>query len=125
MALCLGHRIRSSMEEDKPVPLSGIVEVDETWIGGKATDTGQGPGANKIMVLGAVERGGDVRLKIERRRNRETLRGFVKDTIADEAMAIFTDKQPAYGDLSDEDTAHETVSHRDEEWVRAQVHTNT
>ena len=31
----LGHRVRSAMEEDSPVPLRGIVEIDETWIGGK------------------------------------------------------------------------------------------
>jgi hypothetical protein len=30
----LGHRVRSAMEEGSPVPLKGIVEIDETWIGG-------------------------------------------------------------------------------------------
>ena len=35
----LGHRIRSAMEEDSPVPLKGIVEIDETWLGGKKSDT--------------------------------------------------------------------------------------
>src|SRR6188472_745446 len=38
----LGHRIRSAMEEDSPVPLRGIVEVDETWVGGFQRDRGQG-----------------------------------------------------------------------------------
>jgi transposase-like protein len=121
----LGHRIRSAMEEDSPVPLRGIVEVDETWGGGFKRDHGQGPWANKTMVLGAVERGGDVRLKIDKRRDRKTLRGFVENTVDDSAGAIYTDANPAYGDLSDEDTRHATVDHRSEEWVRAQVHTNT
>lgn len=122
----LGHRIRAAMEEDSPVPLRGIVEVDETWIGGKRRDHPvHGPWANKTMVLGAVERGGQVRLKVEQRRDRTTLQGFVKDTIHDDARAIFTDENPAYGDLADHNTSHQVVKHRNEEWVRAQVHTNT
>src|SRR5438093_6436725 len=40
----LGHRIRSAMEDDAPVPLRGVVEVDETWVGGKAHGE---PWANK------------------------------------------------------------------------------
>jgi transposase-like protein len=122
----LGHRIRSAMEEGSPIPLRGIVEVDETWVGGKiADDPVHGPWANKTMVLGAIERGGKVRLKVEKRRDRETLQGFVRSTVHDDAAAIFTDENPAYGDLGDENTAHEVVKHRSEEWVRAQVHTNT
>jgi len=122
----LAHRIRSAMEEDSPIPLAGIVEIDETWVGSKKSDRpGQGPTSNKTMVLGAVERGGDVRLRVEQRRNRETLQGFVRDTVAGEAEAIYTDAYPAYGNMSDHDTRHEIVNHRSEEWVRAQVHTNT
>jgi transposase-like protein len=124
----LAHRIRSAMEEDSPVPLSGVVEIDETWLGGKVTDRGQGPFANKQLILGAVERGGDVRLRVQSepgRRSQKTYQGFVKDHVADEAPAIFTDAAQAWGNLSDENTVHEKVSHRTEEWVRAQVHTNT
>jgi len=124
----LGHRIRSAMEEDSPVPLKGIVEVDETWVGGKRRDHPvHGPWHNKTMVLGAVERGGNVRLKVEQRRDRETLQGFVKDAVHDDAEAIFTDadENPAYGNLGDADTYHAVINHRSEEWVRAQVHTNT
>jgi transposase-like protein len=124
----LGHRIRRAMEEQSPVPLSGIVEVDETWMGGKETDTGQGPFANKTMLMGAVERGGDLRIEVQSRpdrRKRAAYQQFVKDTVAEDAKAIFTDKANAWGDLSDANTVHEQVSHRDEEWVRAQVHTNT
>jgi transposase-like protein len=121
----LGHRIRSAMEEASPVPLTGIVEVDETWVGGKRTDRGQGPWANKVMVLGAVERGGRMRLKVEKRRDRATLHGFVRDAIHDDASEIHTDSAPAYTGIGDENTRHEVVSHDSEEWVRAHVHTNT
>jgi transposase-like protein len=122
----LAHRIRSAMEDDSPVPLSGVVEVDETWHGGKQRGTGRGPYlSGKTLVLGAVERGGTVQLRIADRRDRRTLRAFVKDTIHDDAEAIYTDANPAYGDLSDDNTRHEIVDHGDKEWVRADVHTNT
>ncbi len=117
----LSHRIRAAMEDDSPTMLRGTVEVDETWLGGKSSE----PWANKIMVLGAVQRGGDVRLKVERRPDRKTLHKFVKDTIHDDASAIHTDALAAYGNLSDHNTRHEVVNHRKEEWVRAHVHTNT
>jgi transposase-like protein len=124
----LGHRIRSAMQEDSPVPLRGIVEIDETFIGGKRTDRGQGPHANKALIMGAVERGGNVRLRVQSgpgRKTREAYQGFVAGTVAGDAEAIFTDAAASWGDLSDEDTVHQKVSHRNEEWVRAQVHTNS
>lgn len=122
----LGHRIRSAMEEDSPIPLRGIVEIDETYLGGKKSDApGKGPFSNKTMILGAVERDGDVRMQIGMRRNRETLQGFARDTVAGDAEAIYTDAFPAYGNMSDHDTRHEIANHHNEEWVRAQVHTNT
>ena len=50
----LGHRIRSAMEEDSPVPLHGIVEIDETFIGGKARNVilliGDGMGDSEITI---------------------------------------------------------------------------
>ena len=39
--------------------------------------------------------------------------------------AIYTDEWPAYRGIADENTRHETVNHKQEEWVRADVHTNT
>ena len=124
----LGHRIRAAMEEDAPVPLTGIVEIDETFVGGKSRETGRGPHANKAMVIGAVQRGGDVRLRLqggEDRKKRERLHQFITETVADEASAIHTDSAKAWGNLSDHNTVHEKVDHSAEEWVRATVHTNT
>jgi transposase-like protein len=122
----LGHRIRAAMEEDSPIPLRGIVEIDETWLGGKIKDDPvHGPWANKTMILGAVDRGGQVRLRVQGGRNRAALHGIVEDMVSDDAEAIYTDSAPVWGDLSDADTRHEKVNHHAEEWVRAQVHTNT
>jgi transposase-like protein len=121
----LCHRIRWAMGEVQPEKLTGTVEVDETYIGGK----GRGPNAwrDKTMVLGAIARDGRVILRAEGRvqANKERLHRFVKDVVADDAEAIYTDGHWGYQGIGDEDTRHETVSHVQEEWVRGDVHTNT
>jgi len=125
----LGHRIRSAMEEGSPVPLRGIVEVDETYVGGKSRGIkgkgGPGRGTKKAMVIGAVERGGEVRLRVGDRPNKATLHAFINEHVADEAEAIHTDAWQAYGGIGDADTVHEFVSHNQGEWIRGIVHTNT
>jgi transposase-like protein len=121
----LCHRIRAAMEtDDHEQLLVGIVEADETWIGGKHKGQGQGQ-KQRQMVMGAVQRDGSVRLRIGHAPNRVTLHGFLNEVVADEAEAIFTDSWKAYDGIGDEDTRHESVNHFREEWVRGQVHTQT
>lgn len=121
----LCHRIRAAMEtDDKEQLLIGIVEADETWIGGKHRGQGQGQ-KQRQMVMGAVQRDGSVRLRVGSVPNRATLHGFLNEVVADEAEAIFTDSWKPYNGIGDEDTRHETVNHFREEWVRGQVHTQT
>ena len=60
----LSHRIREAMTVDNPVPLSKIVEVDETWVGGKRKHVGHGYKGNKIVVASAVQRKGEARLQV-------------------------------------------------------------
>ena len=78
-------------------------------------------------VGGAVGGGGQLRVGVGRRGNREALHRFLADNIADDAGAVYTDELQMYGTagLADEDTRHETVNHSKEEWVRGDVHTNT
>ena len=121
----LCHRIRSAMTEATEGKLSGIVEVDETYVGGKARGKGRGYRGNKTMVLGAGERGGAIRLKVEKRNDRKTLHKFITQAVKDDTEAIYTDEWEAYKGIADENTRHETVNHRAEEWVRGDVHTNT
>lgn len=121
----LCHRIRNAMTEHNPRPLTGIIEVDETWIGGKKIHVGHGYKGNKAAVVGAVERGGDVRMKVVSKRDRETLHNFIREHTAPDAEAIYTDDWPAYKGIADHDTRHETVNHSAEEWVNGDVHTNT
>jgi len=129
----LTHRIREAMSAaTNTTPLRGTVEVDETYIGGKPRFPRRGHRgwdrqANpKTMVLGAVERGGDIRLRVEHRgANMGTLGQFISANVADDAPAIYTDEHPGYRAIGDADTKHESVNHRADEWVRGDVHTNT
>ena len=56
---------------------------------------------------------------------KEVPHAFVEQMIADEAERIVTDENPSYHGIEDEDTKHESVNHRAEEWVRGDVHTNS
>src|SRR5436190_9686590 len=122
----LCHRIRWAMGEvASNTKLTGTVEVDETYIGGKS----RGPNAwrEKTMVLGAIERNGNVRLRVEGRvmANKKRLHKFVEDVVADDAEAIYTDQHSGYIGIGDENTRHESVSHNREEWVRGDVSTQS
>lgn len=125
----LCHRIRAAMVDENAEPLSGIVEADETWHGGKRTGTGSGPYAsgNKHIIIGAVERGGEVRLRLTGGRDRATLSKFLNEVIDGDADALYTDSWIGYRGTGMEKFAgkHEPVDHSAKEWVRGEVHTNT
>jgi transposase-like protein len=120
----LTHRIRAAMTtaEDDRGTLDGIVEVDETWHGGKPRDRRKRP--TKTIIAGAIEREGAVKFRIIPNTTKPTLHGFIKSVVADDAEAIYTDGHISYVGIGDEDTRHETVDHA-YEYVRGDVHTNT
>lgn len=120
----LCHRIRAAMTVGNPKSLSKIVEVDETWVGGKRKNVGHGYKGNKTVVAGAAQRNGDIRLKVIDDRSREALHEFIKQYVGDNAEAIYTDDWPSYNGIANGDTKHETVNHSQNEWVRGDVHTN-
>jgi len=105
--------------------LAGIVEVDETWIGGASVGKGRNYMENKSLVVGAVERGGEVRMKHVPSTSKKVLHAFIEDTISDDAEAIYTDEYRGYNDIGDENTRHETVNHSIKEYARGDVHTNS
>jgi len=127
----LCHRIRAAMHEEGAELLTGIVEADETYVGGKAggfrskREAAQHRRDNKTVVMGAVQRGGKVRLRVVPDATRASVHGFLNDVVADEAEAIYTDSHRSYRGIGDEDTLHEYVDHSADEWVRGQIHTNT
>lgn len=128
----LCHRIRASMHDEDAAKLLGVVEADETYVGGKLPrghrsrkEVAATRRDNKTVVLGAVERGGRVRLRVAPDATRESIHGFLKDVVHDDAEAIYTDSHRSYRGIGDHNTRHEYVDHSRDEWVRGQIHTNT
>jgi len=121
----LCHRIRAAMSNGTPNLLKGIVEVDETLVGGKTQGMGHGYKGNKAIVVGAIERGGDSELEVIEHADSETLLKFIQDHTVPEAEAIYTDELPAYKALDKKGIKHETVNHSADEWVKGNVHTNS
>jgi transposase-like protein len=65
------HRLRAMLESGEKLPLSGIIEADETYVGGKARNRqkhrpapGRGGGTNNPMIFAAIERGGEARAAV-------------------------------------------------------------
>ncbi len=126
------HRIRFAFGSGEPEQLQNTVEVDETYVGGKAKNMHQsererkisGRGASgKTAVIGLVERNGRVYAKPVNKTDAETLQKIVREKVKTGA-AVMTDEWLSYNGLG-VDYSHETVSHGKGEYVRGNVHTNT
>lgn len=125
------HRIRLALQDENfGSKLNGEVEVDETFIGGKARNmhldvkqrriTGTG-GKDKAIVFGALERGGKVRTVIVGDRKRSALQSCVKEHV-EAGAALYSDALASYDGLA-QDYAHQVIDHA-EKYVDGQVHTN-
>jgi hypothetical protein len=92
----LCHRIRSAMDEVRG-KLDGVIEIDETYIGGEKRGVGSGNYQRYMpLVVGAIERGGEVRLRMIPNRAATTLHGFVRSVTDDSVDAIYTDEWTGY-----------------------------
>ena len=124
------HRIRLAMQNGSLAKLKGNVEVDETFIGGKARNmhaskraekiTGRGA-SGKAIVMGVLERGGEVRTKVIPNTKKGTVQAEVRANV-EAGASISTDALPSYEGL-DADYVHEAVDHA-VEYVRGNCHTN-
>jgi transposase-like protein len=129
-ALFLMNRIRFAMAPDAPTAtkLTGTVECDETYIGGKPRP-GTGPhkrgrGTSKTPVFVAVQRDGQIRRRVVADVTGDTLKAAIREFV-DENARIYTDENNSYNGLAPEFAAHETVCHGTREYARGDVHTNT
>jgi len=125
------QRLRLALQDDDGGKLSGEVEVDETFIGGKARNmhvekrkrriTGTGT-KDKTAVIGIIERGGRVRAAVVPNRRKSALQHQVRKHVQ-AGSALYTDALLSYEGLAGE-YAHQVIDHA-VSYVDGAVHTNT
>src|ERR1700677_3777506 len=114
----LCHRIRAAMRDANCELLRGIVEVDETYVGGKVRGMGRGDRGNKAIAIGAVQRAGKIRLQVIKNATQVTLHKFFAQNTHPDTEAIYTDEWPAYNGITEaSDIPHHTVNHSAHAWV--------
>lgn len=119
----MAHRIRHAMTQFSGAsPLTGIIEADETYIGGK--EKGTGNKSKKVPVFALVQRDGDVRSFIMPRVTAKNLHSVVKENV-DKSAQLMTDSFVGYKTIGKHVTSHEAVNHSAKEYVRGIAHTNT
>src|SRR5215216_5171213 len=124
------HRIRLAMQTGTFAKLDGEIEVDETFIGGKARNmhknvrarkiTGTG-GKDKTIVAGVLQRGGEIRAAVVSNTKRDTLQGGIREHV-EKGSAVYSDALQSYIGLAGE-YDHKVVDHA-EKYVDGQVHVN-
>ena len=117
----IAKQIRSLMEDGGDM-LGGIVEVDETYIGGYRKG-GQG-GKGKTPVFGMVERGGALKARVIEARETHILLNEIKENVEKGTM-IMSDQLGAYRKTNKLGFTHDAVNHWKKEFARGRVHTNS
>jgi transposase-like protein len=120
------HRIREAMKEPAFAgKLGGVVEADETYIGGKRSNAKRGRGvADKKAVLALVERNGKARSFHVANVSGPTLGGAIREHV-DPSARLMTDEWKSYKKVGKELADHQTVAHSYGEYVRGDAYTNT
>ncbi len=128
------QRIRAAMDNDEFRDLMGVVEIDETYVGGKPHRHRHRPSAGgwakkhprtgtKTPVIGAIARKGSVVAKVIGNADARTISRFVRETVTDKVSLVATDDHPAYRKLREKGYPHEAVDHSAGEYVRGNIHT--
>ena len=120
----MAHEIRKFMAEvDGETPLGGVVEADETLVGGKVKGKGRGYRENKTTVFGMIERGGDLMAEVVPNVKRGTLEPMIRENV-EPGSTVHTDELRSYLSLDRAGFKHETVNHGVGEYVREECHVN-
>jgi IS1 family transposase len=128
------HKVRAALGNTEFKQLIGYVEVDETYVGGKAKNKHKGPGGRggmggrgpvgKTAIVGAVQRNGNIVARVIDKADTKTLDGFVEEVVSHKVSLLSTDDNSAYRDLN-RDYPHGVVRHSQGEYVVGAIHTNT
>lgn len=125
-------RIRSEMANEGNSLLKGIIEADETYVGGKPRKRNKrendepskrGRGTSKDTVIGAVQRGGEVVAQVMDNLTGRNILDFIKGVVDMEKSELMTDEFLGYRTVGKE-MKHSIVNHK-EQFVDGEVHTNT
>src|SRR3954449_2355711 len=124
------HKIRAALIEPEK-KIGGIVEVDETWIGGKdynkhfdkRSGGRGGAGSGKTPIIGAVSRKGNVIARVLDHVTKRNAEQFVREMVSHKVSLLSTDESGVYQDLTE--YPHATVHHESGHYVIGAVHTNT
>jgi len=125
----LAHRIREAMKSSGGLQ-GGVLEIDETYIGGKKTGRGVKAGKdNKTAVFGVIKRGGNLHLQHINKSSVDATdaRDFINENIGKWAQMVCTDESVIYPrNLKHFEHRHQSVNHSAKEYVRYKfIHTNT
>jgi transposase-like protein len=122
----LNHRIREVMAEGPIAKLGGIVEIDETYVGGKQRGH-VGKRKNKDVVIGMRQRGGPLRLVMAEDNKAGTVLDIIYGNVDKGVEQIMTDESNIYDfKLTQYHRAkHSRIKHKSKVYVRGEVHTNT
>jgi transposase-like protein len=119
----MGHQIRALMSGGGNL-LAGVVEADETYIGGKRSGA-RGRGAlGKTPVIGVVERRGEVRATVAVNVTADSAIGHIRKNVETTAQVV-TDELPVYNMTAKFGFKHARVNHGTGEYVNGRIHTNT
>ena len=119
----INHQIRQLMKEEG-MTVEGIVEADETYIGGRRAGNHHKGGAGKTPVIGVLERGGPVIATVAKDVTMYTLVPYIKDKVLG-GSTLMTDELRAYNAVPKKHVTHYSVKHSAKEYVKGMCHTNS
>lgn len=114
----MGHKIREQMEKsDFSGFLSGEIEADEAYIGGRQKGSRGRSTKGKTVIAGVKQRGGPIKARVVPDASKASLRPLILDNV-ERGSHVSTDEWRAYELLVKDGYRHGTVNHSKDEWAR-------
>jgi transposase-like protein len=110
-------------EVDGELPLSGQIECDETYVGGRTKGMGRRYTGNKTIVFGMLQRDGQVMTKVVPNVGKKTLQPIIEANV-EQGSTVHTDELRSYKGLKKAGYNHKTVNHGAREYVVGDTHVN-